>query len=316
MQSEHRKPRWISWLLLGFLLLLIIRALSAEPTPDAPREAPASQKTTKEPPASVVEKPKEKNTPTIRDYPEVQKLVDIDRWRRTINPAEAGEMRVGSRKQGDGESAECGDDVIVDIRGILPDGSAVEIPELPTMPASFRLGESTLDKKWTQIVLGMREGGIRDVSLPHYMIDPSVERKDALRTVQLYVELADRLPDPSITEPAAMSQTRTEGGGQTVACGQTAEVRLTIWREGEPSDTIEAELQLGARELLYGLDRAIAGMQMDEKRSVLIPASYAVRDEGSALDEKILSLIPTGQTTIVDVELIGYTENKSTASTQ
>ncbi len=67
---------------------------------------------------------------------------------------------------GEGAEAKRGDEVTVHYTGWLADGSKFDSSKDRGRPFVFRLGEGQVIKGWDQGVAGMREGGVRRLTIP------------------------------------------------------------------------------------------------------------------------------------------------------
>jgi FKBP-type peptidyl-prolyl cis-trans isomerase len=98
---------------------------------------------------------------------------------------------------------------------------------------------------------------------------------------------------------------QTIGTGEPAVAGQTATVHYTGWLEnGKKFDSSVDRGQpfsfpLGAGRVIKGWDEGVAGMKVDGKRKLTIPASLGYGTRGAG------GVIPPNATLIFDVELLG-----------
>lgn len=106
--------------------------------------------------------------------------------------------------------------------------------------------------------------------------------------------------------------TLQEGDGETAQAGQTVTVHYTGWlfdvaAENNQGTKFDSSVDrnrpfsfpLGAGRVIRGWDQGVAGMQIGEKRRLIIPPhlGYGARGAGN--------VIPGGATLVFDVELLG-----------
>ena|SRR4028118_1752449 len=95
------------------------------------------------------------------------------------------------------------------------------------------------------------------------------------------------------------------GTGAKAQTGQSVSVHYTGWLtngtkfdssrdRGEPF-----EFTLGQREVIQGWDEGVAGMQIGEKRTLVIPATLGYGDQGAG------GVIPPNATLVFKIELLG-----------
>lgn len=150
-------PRWLSWVVLGFLGYLIVLGTNT------PHEQPTSQSTT------PVEAAKERALPALSE------TLDIERWKRALNPAYAKQvdcelpaqpegmlpMSVTQEAGGDGAGASCGDTVRIALTVWDRNGK-------PAYQSKFELllGARAIAVGIDNGLLGLRPNGVRTLVLP------------------------------------------------------------------------------------------------------------------------------------------------------
>lgn len=111
--------------------------------------------------------------------------------------------------------------------------------------------------------------------------------------------------------PGLQARTLVDGSGSTAAPGQVAVVHYTGWlhdpaaadgRGSKFDSSVDRdqtfEFPLGAGRVIAGWDQGVAGMQVGEKRELLIAPEMAYGDR------QVGNLIPPGSTLLFEVELI------------
>lgn len=102
------------------------------------------------------------------------------------------------------------------------------------------------------------------------------------------------------------------GAGESIAAGQVASVHYTGWlHDPEAADErgtkfdssvdrdAPFQFPLGQGRVIRGWDVGVDGMQVGEKRELIIPALWAYGDRGAG------NVIPPGATLLFEVELLG-----------
>lgn len=160
-------PRWLTWLVLGFLLYLMV-------TGGVLNSNQQNAEPVKKPAASVQEdsKPQE-------DYPALKAATDIERWRKAINPDYAARTRCAldetsdlappgslpftwlDTEAGAGSPASCGAVILIKLTVWGPNGKPKYAGEIP-----FAIGARDLAAGIDAGLLGIRPGGSRTLVLP------------------------------------------------------------------------------------------------------------------------------------------------------
>jgi FKBP-type peptidyl-prolyl cis-trans isomerase len=84
-------------------------------------------------------------------------------------PADAQQMKVEDIKVGTGASATSGKTVTAHYTGTLTDGSKFDSSKDRGRPFSFRLGAGQVIRGWDEGLVGMKEGGVRKLTIPPHM---------------------------------------------------------------------------------------------------------------------------------------------------
>lgn len=213
--------------------------------------------------------------------------------------------------EGSGDAAACGQKAIVTAKGRTGSGQPVN---LPAPPSPVAVGVAVQEQPWLEGLVGMKQGGVREVSLGATRLSETVRAPLQLpegETLRVMLSLESLTP----TSPEGMlpflATDLASGTGEAAFCGRTAEWHLTIWNAngslrytsrdaGAPLKAI-----IGAGAYAYGLDRALLGMRAGGIRRAILPPAYLAAPEGGLpLD------IPRDQVTIVDVQLLTVTDTK------
>jgi len=84
-------------------------------------------------------------------------------------PADAQQLKVEDVKAGTGAPAVAGKTVTAHYTGTLTDGTKFDSSKDRGRPFSFRLGGGQVIRGWDEGVVGMREGGVRKLTVPPHM---------------------------------------------------------------------------------------------------------------------------------------------------
>jgi FKBP-type peptidyl-prolyl cis-trans isomerase len=84
-------------------------------------------------------------------------------------PADAQQMKVEDIKVGTGASATAGKTVTAHYTGTLTDGTKFDSSKDRGRPFPFKLGAGQVIRGWDEGVVGMKEGGVRKLTIPPHM---------------------------------------------------------------------------------------------------------------------------------------------------
>jgi FKBP-type peptidyl-prolyl cis-trans isomerase len=84
-------------------------------------------------------------------------------------PADAQQLKVEDVKVGAGAVAVAGKTVTAHYTGTLTDGTKFDSSKDRGRPFSFKLGAGQVIRGWDEGLVGMREGGIRKLTIPPHM---------------------------------------------------------------------------------------------------------------------------------------------------
>ncbi|MEK6705509.1 MAG: FKBP-type peptidyl-prolyl cis-trans isomerase [Bdellovibrionota bacterium] len=96
-----------------------------------------------------------------------------------------------------------------------------------------------------------------------------------------------------------------KGTGPEAVAGKTVSVHYTGWlTDGKKFDSSldrgqPFKFRLGAREVIAGWDKGVAGMKVGEKRKLTIPPQMGYGERGAG------NVIPPNATLVFEVELLG-----------
>jgi FKBP-type peptidyl-prolyl cis-trans isomerase len=212
---------------------------------------------------------------------------------------------------GTGTTARAGDVVDVEYSGKLADGTEFDSSK-GRPPLMFVLGLGEVIKGWDQGVVGMREGGTRDLTIPPPLAygEKGYGPIPANATLSFTVKLVK-------IEPPVQKTTLVKGSGPGAKLGDVvyAAVKASVQngntfhdtKADDPKDPTEP-MQIGERGMPIGLITGLLGIQAGETRDIVIPPSLAFRDKGvPPVDQgqtKAGSVVPPNSTIIFHVECV------------
>ncbi len=237
----------------------------------------------------------------------------------TADPAATGsnaELVYNKIEAGSGPSPEPGDLVAVHYTGTLEDGTVFDSSRERGQPFYFTLGAGEVIEGWDRGIARMREGGRAELIIPPELaygpsgagavIPPNATLNFDVELVEVLSGSPTELPEDgfSETDSGLRYATIEEGDGATAETGQMVLVHYTGWLEdGTRFDSSLTRSEpfsftLGAGDVIDGWDEGVAGMQVGEKRQLIIPPDLAYGDQGAG------GAIPPGATLIFEVELL------------
>ncbi len=191
-------------------------------------------------------------------------------------------LRVREVSVGNGPMPNAGDYVLVSYRVKLVDGRVID--ETPAdEPFGFVLWSGQTFRGLEGGVAGMRAGGRRELLMPASWLAGSLRRlAGEMKLAHVEVELMAVLPGVRKVRLAP-------GAGRVAQPGDTVTVHWTLWagERGEPfSDTRVVDqpftLDLGAGDVVVGLELGITGMAEGEVVELSIPSYLAYGSAGAA----------------------------------
>jgi FKBP-type peptidyl-prolyl cis-trans isomerase len=213
--------------------------------------------------------------------------------------------------EGAGDAAACGQTASVTAKGRTGNGQTVN---LPAPPSPVHIGVPAAEQPWLEALVGMKPGGVREVSLGATRLTEAVRTPlklaegETLRVMLTLESLTPSVPEGSL--PFLATDLAT-GTGEVASCGRTAAWHLTLWNpDGSlrySSREAGAPLKgvIGAGTYAYGLDRTLLGMRAGGTRRAILPPAYLAAPENApALD------MPRDQVVIADVQLLTVTDTK------
>ncbi len=166
----------------------------------------------------------------------------------------------------------------------------------------FVIGTGEVLQGWDEGVIGMREGGVRQLRFPPALGFGSRERDGAPPDSSLIAELdlielgAVRVPPEAPTTVAEDAWQElpsgvlwaevTPGAGEPIQPGEIVALELTGWSiRGQRFDSTLArnapmQVAIGEGRMLHGIELGIAGIKAGETRQLKVPSEHAFRERG------------------------------------
>lgn len=214
----------------------------------------------------------------------------------------SGELLIEDLEPGVGDTAVVGGRVTMHARGTLTTGEVfLDTNDQPGRPFTFILGRREVIPGWEEGIPGMKEGGIRRLTVPPHMAFGLQENEQipANSTVVFEIELlrADRADELAIEDI-------TEGSGAEAVESKELTVHYRgYFGDGRVFDSSYGrgssfEFILGAGDVIRGWDLGVGGMKVGGKRLLIVPPHLAYGARG------IPGSIPPDATLLFEIELM------------
>ncbi|WP_205730330.1 FKBP-type peptidyl-prolyl cis-trans isomerase [Cyclonatronum proteinivorum] len=218
---------------------------------------------------------------------------------------------------GDGEVVQADDILSVHYTGFLEDGSVFDSSE-GRDPFNFQLGAGQVIPGWDNGLEGMRVGGKRNLTIPPDLAYGEAGAGGVIppnATISFEVELLEvfRMPE-AVWEYDEADVVTTESGLQYViieeGSGSQVETndRVFVHYDGFLTDGTlfdssamrgqPLSIVVGVGMVIRGWDEGLQGMQVGEKRVLIIPAELGYGDQARG------DLIPANSTLVFNVNLV------------
>jgi peptidylprolyl isomerase len=215
------------------------------------------------------------------------------------------ELVISDLTEGTGDAAAAGDTVIVHYVGVRSvDGTEFDNSYDSGSPLPVTLGTGGVIAGWEQGLIGVRQGGRRQLDIPTelaYGDSPSgdiIQPGDALSfviDVVAVIGAGDPADAPDVSIVGATNQAEiaiedlVEGTGPILEPGQTAAVQIVAYRAdtGEKitstwdEGAVPFTFVVGNNEVLVGIDLGVEGMAVGGRRQVAVPFLLAFGDAGN-----------------------------------
>ncbi len=205
-------------------------------------------------------------------------------------------VKVTGEIKGQGQTAYCGMKATANITPILAgkDGDMVT--------QTVFVGVDTEESPWAMALQGMKEGGVRTISL-----SDKVDEK-LLKTSEYKLELKDVTPDASgndMIEYQAFE--RISGRGVTARCGLEADFSVILRDDtgaiayNSAIDNSVLTTVIGTNDFFYGLEKGLLGMQPTGIRTLIIPPSHVAL--GNAMPDAMRQAVDASKMQIAEITL-------------
>jgi peptidylprolyl isomerase len=213
---------------------------------------------------------------------------------------------------GTGREARTGDTVMVEFIGWVYGRDRKDFFDRSANhegPFQFILGKGQAIEGFDQGIVGMKEGGQRELIVPPELgygkngaLNGKIPPNTALRFEVELVEVATTLPPTSVKELKV--EDLVVGTGATAQSGKTITVHYNGWLEnGSKFDTSydngePIEFVLGKGQVIAGWEQGLTGMRVGGKRRLTIPPDLGYGSKGA------FKSVPPNAALIFEVELL------------
>lgn len=287
-QSRTQTPQWLRvafWLFVSYLVYVGWRGQQEAVTP---QEDGTQQ---------------ESLLPSFEQYPAIKDFTNVNRWRGFVNPSRGREIEFQDIESGSGDGATCGQQARFTVTD--SEGFEDQPEQLPEQPFTLTLDGN--DDAFRRAVLGMREGGLRQVIIGARFFGG--EPTDAPYHYTIRMEKLT----PSAGDRVGFSgQTLEKGTGNPAFCGEPVRVYLRVWSADNKElyrseENVPLDVLLGQGEYGHGIDRGLVGIRIGEVRRLMIPPAYQPKGGDIAF--------PRSELAIVEVIRVPYKNNETQPET-
>ena len=212
-----------------------------------------------------------------------------------------GKLEIKDIQEGKGPAAKPGDILTMDYTGTLASNGKQFDSSVGKKPFQFILGAGQVIKGWDEGMVGLKEGGKRQLTIPSDMgygkdgagdeIPPNAKLKFDVTLLKL-----QRLDSKILVEGK---------GDKTVKGGDIVDVHYQLTdTDGKKIDssydrgqTLQISMTSPLK-VIKGFFAALLGMKQGEKKSVTLPPDLAYGDKGAG------DVIKPGQTLIFEIEMM------------
>jgi FKBP-type peptidyl-prolyl cis-trans isomerase len=214
-----------------------------------------------------------------------------------------GKLEISDVKEGAGRPAQAKDLLTMEYTGTLTNGKQFDTSK-GKQPFTFVLGMSQVIQGWDQGLVGMKVGGKRHLVIPPdlaYGKDPQGDAIPANSTLVFDVELL-RIDRPG-DQPKLELSTVTPGKGDAAQTGDEVTINWigTFLNGKEFVNTYTSKKMatpiLGSKKLPPGINLALEGIKVGEKRHAVIPYELAYGESGQRV-------MPPFATIVLDIEAV------------
>lgn len=288
-RNKQPPPRWMMWLMLVFILYAVFASQN--------HHSPTGQ---------AINKATKELSPN--------NLLDIEGFKATLFPNTDKSIMWTELQTGSGDRIVCGQEATIAYTTHTEEGSLLPDLAEKDRPLIFRLGEGRVLPALEEGVSGMAKNGIRQIRAePSRAYGNKLFAKEGMPSDAPVVfnvtllELSPTLPDPLDTSYRILL--RRPGNGLRLLCGDSAQVKLTIWDvEGKKlypqgkEDPPPITIKIGESRMFMGLEQALINSAPGAQYLLIVPPEMQKTMHGDA--PTVAIPFPTTQTVLVDVEII------------
>ena len=207
---------------------------------------------------------------------------------KDVYPEEPFEVKTVTPGKGD-RAAKDGDVLMLHYVGRLDnlkDGKIFDSSRKRGNPFPVTLGAGQVIPGWDQGLVGIKQGEVRTLSIPHYMAygDKAQGEIPAKSRLFFEVELLN-----IVEKGELISKTTTEGSGEAIKSGEKGSFHYTGWLDGfDGKKKFDSSVDrnqpfsvtLGQGMVIKGWDQGLVGMKPGETRQLTIPYNLAYGPKG------------------------------------
>ena len=214
------------------------------------------------------------------------------------------ELVITDLTTGTGPQAAAGDTVVVNYVGVRSeDGTEFDNSYDRGSPFSVTLGSNSVIQGWEQGLLGMQQGGRRQLDIPADLAYGDAPQGDVIQPGDALSFVVDAVAVLAATDPADEPAIEIEGGanvdsvvvedlvagsGEPIQLGQSAAMHLIAYR-ADTGEKIQSSWEQGvlqpiiyeAGQTLDGLFDGMEGITVGTRRQITIPFALAWGAEGN-----------------------------------
>lgn len=213
------------------------------------------------------------------------------------------ELVITDLTDGTGAAAAEGDTLFVHYVGVRSEDGTRFDGNYGSTPFALTLGANSVIDGWEQGLIGVKEGGVRQLDIPSDLAYGNEDKGDVIKagdaltfviTVERIVPAVSAADEPKVEVAGAANQDTVTtkdlvtGSGDAVEVGQTAVFHLVAFR-GDTGERIDSSWDVGAPltiglvegQALPGFVKGIPGMKVGGRREIRIPFMDAFGADGS-----------------------------------
>ncbi len=237
-------------------------------------------------------------------------------------PVSSPSVSISDLKAGTGEPLACGQKATLRYTYATRGGNVIfSNMETGEPSKNMRVGAGEMLPGFERGIIGMKEGGERDISIAPELGFGANINVETLRDAKNFRfagsigQLTARASLISIDTPLPSSQMKLRvidqrvSDGRSYDCGDTARILLALWsldgkliysREGNNP----LKVTLGRGQVPYGIEQGIIGLMPGGRRTVIIPPAYLAQLDSSVESVMKDAKLPKDQVVLAAIEVL------------